>query len=70
MKLIAKSISEYYMTQCERENISDYSIKLSGEHSRYEWYGRDSRKGHKWMPDVFQIIQKYCEFFVEKLCKF
>ena len=52
------SISEYYMTQCERENISDYSIKLSGEHSRYEWYGRDSRKGHKWMPDVFQIIQK------------
>ena len=48
------SISEYYITTLE----SDVDIKLSREHSAYEWFNEQSKKSHKWMPDVFQIIQK------------
>ena len=48
------SISEYYMTTLE--TIPE--IKLSREHAGYEWFNEKSTKNHKWMPDVFQIIQK------------
>ena len=59
------SLSEYYMTCCEREDIADYNIKLSGEHSTYEWYNQSSKRKHsKWMPDVFKMIQKLLNFQV------
>ena len=49
------SISYYYITTLE----SDVDIKLSKEHSNYEWFNEKSeKKNHKWVPDVFQIIQK------------
>ena len=47
------SISEYYITTLE--TIPE--IKLSKEHAGYEWFNEKSKKNHKWMPDVFQIIQ-------------
>lgn len=49
-----KSKSYYYITTLE--TIPE--VKLSKEHSAYEWYNYKSEKNHKWMPDVFQIIQK------------
>lgn len=49
------SISEYYIVTLEEER----DIKLSKEHTVYEWFNGDSKKNnHMWMPDVFQIIQK------------
>lgn len=50
------SISEYYITHLETDKLPD--IKLSKEHSKYEWFDDTSAKNKKWMPDVFQIIQK------------
>ena len=48
------SICYYYITTLE----SNVDIKLSKEHAGYEWYDETSKKNHKWVPDVFQIIQK------------
>ena len=48
------SISEYYITTLEE----DKDIKLSKEHSRFHWFNDKSKDIYKWMPDVFQIIQK------------
>ncbi len=48
------SISEYYITTLE----SKVDVKLSKEHAGYEWFNEKSAKNHKWMPDIFQIIQK------------
>lgn len=48
------SISIFYITTLE----SDVEIKLSREHAGYEWFDQNSKKNHKWMPEVFQIIQK------------
>ena len=48
------SISEYYITTLETLP----EIKLSREHVGYEWFNEKSTKNYKWMPDVFQIIQK------------
>lgn len=51
----------------EDDSISDYwiatleaipEVKLSREHSKYEWFNEKNKEKHKWMPDVFQIIQK------------
>ena len=50
------SISEYYITHLENDELPE--IKLSREHAGYEWFDDSSKKPHKWMPDVFQIIQK------------
>lgn len=49
------SISHYYLVKLET-NIED--IKLSKEHSKYDWFNIDNKKNYKWMPDIFQIIQK------------
>ena len=49
------SISYYYLVKLET-NIKD--IKLSKEHSKYDWFNIDNKKNYKWMPDIFQIIQK------------
>ena len=49
------SISDYYITTLEA-HIDD--IKLSKEHSKYEWFNSDNKEYHKWMPDVYKIIQE------------
>lgn len=49
------SLCYYYITTLETDSV----IKLSKEHSDYEWFNSDSKiKNQKWVPDVFQIIQK------------
>ena len=48
------SICYYYITTLE----SNVDVKLSKEHAAYEWYNETSKKNHKWVPDVFQNIQK------------
>ena len=48
------SISDYYLATLETMS----EIKLSKEHREYEWFNEKSKKNHKWMPDVFQLIQK------------
>ena len=48
------SISDYYLATLEAMP----EIKLSREHTGYEWFNEKSKKNHKWMPDVFQLIQK------------
>ena len=50
------SISEYYKTTLETENLPE--VKISREHRSYEWFDEKSKTNHKWMPDVFQIIQE------------
>lgn len=49
------SVSIYYITKLE----TDKDIKISREHAKYEWFDNKNTKPHKWMPDVFQLIQKY-----------
>lgn len=49
------STTEYWMVKLE----SEPEIKISREHSKYEWYEIENDKDYKWMPDVYQIIQKY-----------
>ena len=48
------SISEYYKTTLETMP----EVKISREHSKYEWFEEKTKQNYKWMPDVFQIIQK------------
>ena len=48
------SISDYYLATLEAMS----EVKLSKEHQEYEWFNEKSKKNHKWMPDVFQLIQK------------
>ena len=33
-------------------------IKISREHSKYEWFNEESKMDKKWMPHIFQLIQK------------
>jgi len=51
------SDTEYWLIKLE----SNPDVKISREHSKYEWVGPDELKAHnrKFMPDVFQYIQKY-----------
>lgn len=49
------SVSIYYIAKLE----TDKEVKISREHSKYEWFDEKSKGNHKWMPDVFQLIQKY-----------
>lgn len=49
------SSTEYWLIKLETEP----EIKISREHSKYEWYEIENDKDYKWMPDVYQIIQKY-----------
>lgn len=49
------SISKYYITELETK----VDVKISREHSKYEWFDESNKNNHKWMPDVFQLIQKY-----------
>ncbi len=52
------SISDYYITHLETEDENSINIKLSKEHSKYVWYDEKDKNKYKWMPDVFQIIQR------------
>jgi 8-oxo-dGTP pyrophosphatase MutT (NUDIX family) len=49
------SLTEYWIIKLE----GNPKIKISREHSKYEWYEIENDKNYKWMPDVYQIIQKY-----------
>lgn len=49
------SSTEYWLVKLETEP----EIKISREHSKYEWYEVENNKNYNWMPDVYQIIQKY-----------
>ncbi len=53
------SISYYFLTKLET-TPTDH-IKISKEHSKYDWYDYNDQKQFKWMPDVFQLIQEYYE---------
>lgn len=54
------SDTEYWLIKLE--NISDdIKVKISREHSKYEWIDEDSDMNKKWLPDVFHYIQKYFE---------
>ena len=49
------SVSEYFVVNLE----SKPDVKISREHSKYAWYNIHDNTNYKWMPDVFQLIQKY-----------
>ena len=48
------SISLYYKTTLE----TTPEVKLSKEHSEYEWFSYHKDKTKDWMPDVFHLLQK------------
>ena len=51
------SDTEYWLIKLE----SNPDVKISREHSKYEWIDADTfkNKTFKFMPDVFNYIQKY-----------
>ena len=51
------SISEYYLVVLEK-NPEEITIKLSQEHSAFEWFDENCIKKYRWLDSVFQIIQK------------
>ena len=49
---------------------SDYDIKISREHSKYEWidFSQEKIDARKWVPEAFNILQKWEESSInEKL---
>ncbi len=58
-KLDDNSDTEYWIVHLE----STPDIKISREHSKYEWIdiNKISSKNYKFIPGLFQIIQKYWE---------
>lgn len=58
-KLDDNSDTEYWVVHLE----STPDIKISREHSKYEWIdiNKISSKNYKFIPGLFQIIQKYWE---------
>lgn len=51
------NISHVYLAKLE----SDINVKISKEHSKYEWIDFSAEKidDRKWMPEVFSILQKW-----------
>ena len=51
------NISHVYFVKLE----SDINVKISGEHSKYEWvdFSEEKIDDRKWMPEVFNILQKW-----------
>lgn len=49
------SISKYYITKLETKP----EVKISKEHSKHEWFDQKNKQLHQWMPDIFQLIQKF-----------
>ena len=51
------NISHVYLVKLE----SDINVKISKEHSKYEWvdFSEEKIDDRKWMPEVFSILQKW-----------
>ena len=51
------NISHVYFVKLE----SDINVKISREHSKYEWvdFSEEKIDNRKWMPEVFNILQKW-----------
>ncbi len=51
------NISHVYLVKLE----SDINVKMSREHSKYEWidFSEEKIDDRKWMPEVFSILQKW-----------
>ena len=49
------SSTEYWLIKLETKP----NIKISKEHRKFEWFNEESKNNYKWMPEVFQLIQKY-----------
>lgn len=51
------NISHVYLVKLE----SDINVKISKEHSKYEWidFSEEKIDNRKWMPEVFSILQKW-----------
>lgn len=51
------NISHVYFAKLE----SDINVKISREHSKYEWvdFSEEKIDNRKWMPEVFNILQKW-----------
>lgn len=51
------NISHVYYVKLE----SNIDVKISKEHSKYEWidFSEEKIDDHKWMPEVFSILQKW-----------
>ena len=51
------NISHVYFVKLE----SDINVKISREHSKYEWvdFSEEKIDDRKWMPEVFNILQKW-----------
>ena len=51
------NISHVYFAKLE----SDINVKISREHSKYEWvdFSEEKIDDRKWMPEVFNILQKW-----------
>ena len=52
-----ENISHVYFAKLE----SDINVKISREHSKYEWvdFSEEKIDDRKWMPEVFNILQKW-----------
>lgn len=48
------SHSIYFLVKLETKP----EVKISKEHREYKWYSKNNQEVYKWMPDVFQLIQK------------
>lgn len=48
------SHSIYFLVKLE----SKPEVKISSEHKAYKWYKANNQEIYKWMPDVFQLIQR------------
>jgi 8-oxo-dGTP pyrophosphatase MutT (NUDIX family) len=49
------SSTEYWIIKLETKP----EIKISREHRKFIWFSEESKTVYKFIPDVFQIIQKY-----------
>ena len=50
-------LSEHVIVKLE----SDINVKISREHSKYEWvdFSEEKIDDCKWMPELFNILQKW-----------
>ena len=55
--------SEYWLIILDSTTPVD--VKLSNEHTNFEWYSLDSVKQHKWMPGVYSEIQLVLDRFTD-----
>ena len=56
VKHSATEKSEYWLVVLD--SAEPVKVKLSDEHKAFEWFELDSTKQHKWVPEVYPIIQQ------------